>query len=50
MRRNEFTSSEDIDFEFVVQKAIVGYLGINTKSGYPRIVPLNFTAIDQIIY
>ena len=50
MRRNEFSSSEDIDFEFVVQNAIVGYLGFNTKSGYPRIVPLNFTAIDRVVY
>ncbi|OLS26063.1 MAG: hypothetical protein HeimC2_16850 [Candidatus Heimdallarchaeota archaeon LC_2] len=50
MRRKEFKSSEDNDFDFVVQNAIVGYLGLNTKTGYPRIVPLNFVAIDQVIY
>ncbi len=50
MRRNEFSSSEDDDFNFIVQNAIVGYLGINTKSGYPRIVPLNFVAIDKMVY
>ncbi|MHA2097900.1 MAG: pyridoxamine 5'-phosphate oxidase family protein [Candidatus Kariarchaeaceae archaeon] len=50
MRRDEFTSSDAEDFNFITQNAIVGYLGLISKSGYPRIIPLNFTAIDQTVY
>lgn len=50
MRRDEFGSSENTDFSYIVNNAIVGHLGLISRSGYPRIVPLNFVAIDDIVY
>ena len=50
MRRDELSSSDDEDFDFIVNKAIVGHLGLISDSGFPRIVPLNFVANGKVIY
>ena len=50
MTRSEYKSSDPNDFEFIVTTALVGYLGIFTPDGYPRVVPLNFAADGETIY
>lgn len=50
MRRDEHSSSSDEDFRYVTDNAIVGHLGLITPSGFPRIVPLNFVAINDVVY
>lgn len=50
MRRDEHSSSSDDDFKYVADNAIVGHLGLITSSGFPRIVPLNFVAINDVVY
>ncbi len=37
-------------FDQIVSEAEVGYLGIMTEDGYPRVVPVNFVSIDRVIY
>ncbi len=50
MRRDEFASTEKSEFDFLMKNAEVGYLGLVDKNCYPRIVPINFTAIGKTIY
>jgi nitroimidazol reductase NimA-like FMN-containing flavoprotein (pyridoxamine 5'-phosphate oxidase superfamily) len=50
MRRDELSSSDPDDFKFIVERAEVGHLGLVDKNGYPRIVPLNFGAVETTIY
>ena len=50
MRRNELESSDPAVFAEVAAAAEVGELGILTADGSPRVVPLNFAAVDGIVY
>lgn len=51
MRRNELESkSYNSDFKFLCDEVDIGHLGLVDKNGYPRIIPLNFIAIDWDIY
>ena len=50
MRRDELLSLDENDFIFVMENADIGNLGLVDNNGYPRIVPLNFVAIDKNIY
>lgn len=50
MRRSEFLSSDLSEFEEITGRAHTGYLGIMDYRGFPRIVPLNFVALDGDIY
>lgn len=50
MRRSEYSSDDPAEFDFIAGQAMVGYLGILTSDGYPRVVPVNFVAKGQIIY
>lgn len=50
MRKSEYASGDHHDFEFLVTNALVGYLGILTQDGYPRVIPMNFAADGKIIY
>jgi len=38
------------EFDAIVKDTAVGYLGITTPDGYPRVVPVNFVAVGQTIY
>lgn len=51
MRRYELSSNdEETDFKYLTQKVDIGQLGIVDKNGFPRIIPLNFVALDGSIY
>lgn len=50
MTRSEYQSTDPDDFKFIVTTALVGYLGIITADGYPRVVPLNFVADGETVY
>lgn len=50
MRRNELQSLDENDFNFVMENAVIGCVGLVDNNGFPRIVPLNFVAIDKNIY
>ena len=39
-----------IDFDFLCNQVDIGHLGLMDAKEYPRIVPLNFVAIDWDIY
>ena len=42
MRRNEFYTDDIKTIREILDRAEVGYLGINTPEGQPRVVPVNF--------
>jgi uncharacterized protein len=50
MRRHELASSDPALFAELAGRCEVGYLGLVTADGTPRVVPLNFAAIAQTIY
>jgi len=50
MRKHKLQSHDMAVYDEVMAAAEVGYLGITTPEGYPRVVPLNFTAVNRIIY
>ena len=50
MRRHELESTDPAVFTEVAADAEVGYLGLITADGHPRVVPLNFAAIDDRLY
>ncbi|MCE7737218.1 MAG: flavin-nucleotide-binding protein [Candidatus Heimdallarchaeota archaeon] len=51
MRRNELESqSYKSDFDFLCNKVDIGHLGVVDINDYPRIIPLNFVAIDWDIF
>jgi nitroimidazol reductase NimA-like FMN-containing flavoprotein (pyridoxamine 5'-phosphate oxidase superfamily) len=50
MRRKKLESKDMAVFDQIVSEAEVGYLGIMTEDGYPRVVPVNFVSIDRVVY
>lgn len=50
MRRKEFNIEAPAAFDFIARRAKVGYLGIITTDGYPRVIPVNFVADKRIVY
>ena len=50
MRRREFQSDNPEEFDWITQSGSVGHLGIMDSGGFPRIVPLNFVALNQCVY
>ncbi|MFH1699642.1 MAG: pyridoxamine 5'-phosphate oxidase family protein [Candidatus Zixiibacteriota bacterium] len=50
MRRKKLESKDMAVFDQIASEADVGYLGIMTKDGYPRVIPVNFISIDRVIY
>ncbi len=50
MRRDELESSDPIVFAEVCADAEFGELGLITAEGTPRVIPVNFAALDQAVY
>jgi len=50
MRREELASDDPALFREAADRCEVGYLGLATADGTPRVVPLNFAALDTTIY
>jgi nitroimidazol reductase NimA-like FMN-containing flavoprotein (pyridoxamine 5'-phosphate oxidase superfamily) len=50
MRYSEYEKFDPGDFESISGSAPVGNLGIITADGYPRVVPVNFVAVEKKIY
>ncbi len=50
MRRHELESHDPDLFAELARRCEVGYLGLVTADGTPRVVPLNFAAVEQTIY
>jgi len=50
MRRSELNADNADEITELLENVEIGYLGIMTPNGYPRIVPLNFVAIERRIY
>ncbi len=50
MRRKEHNVDDPAVFDFIASRAEVGYLGILTTDGYPRVIPVNFAMYENNIY
>ncbi len=50
MRRSEFDSSDSTVIQEILAANKIGRVGIITPDGYPRIVPVNYVAIDSHIF
>jgi len=50
MHRHELARTDPAVFTEVAVDAQVGYLGLVTAEGDPRVVPLNFAAIEGVVY
>ena len=50
MRRTEYQIDDLNQWEQIVRTAPVGYLGMITPDGWPRVVPMNFVVDDRTIY
>lgn len=50
MRRAELNADNADEITELLANVEIGYLGIMTPSGYPRVVPLNFVAVERRIY
>lgn len=50
MRRQEFQVQDPAEIDCIVQQAMLGHLGILDDKGFPRVVPLNFVALNRKIY
>ena len=50
MRRHELESTNPAVFTEVAKAAEIGELGLITVDGHPRVVPVNFAAIGEIVY
>lgn len=50
MRRHELESRDPLLFAELASRCEVGYLGLVTADGTPRVVPLNFAAVGQDIF
>jgi len=50
MKGPEKLSDNIAEFDAIVKQTAVGYLGIVTPDGYPRVVPVSFVAVGQTIY
>ena len=49
MRRHELESTDPTVFAEVAAAAIVGELGLITADGTPRVIPLNFAAVGEVV-
>jgi len=50
LRRSEFSTNDLSVINQVLTTADVGYLGITTRDGYPRVVPVNFISKESTVY
>lgn len=50
MQKAAVIPDEKREFAFLAEKTPVGYLGIITPDGYPRVVPFNFAVLDRLVY
>ena len=50
MRRSEYHTDDPRIIDSILRSSQIGYLGIVTPDGYPRVVPLNFVAEDRTIF
>ncbi len=50
MEKIDYAIDDEKEFNLITRQALVGYLGIITADGYPRVVPMNFAAEGNIIY
>jgi nitroimidazol reductase NimA-like FMN-containing flavoprotein (pyridoxamine 5'-phosphate oxidase superfamily) len=50
LRRSEFFTEDLTVIEEVLATAVVGYLGIITHEGHPRVVPVNFASEKSAVY
>jgi nitroimidazol reductase NimA-like FMN-containing flavoprotein (pyridoxamine 5'-phosphate oxidase superfamily) len=50
MRRSEFSVDNPSVSSEILRTAIVGYLGILTGDGFPRVIPVNFVAEGTTVY
>ena len=50
MRRDELSSTDAAVFDEVASAAEIGELGLITADGTPRVVPLNFAAVEGRVY
>lgn len=50
MEKPDYSMDDKKVFEEIAAEALVGYLGIQTPDGYPRVVPMNFAADDTVVY
>lgn len=50
MRRDEFKCKNPKEVLELLNTEQVGYLGIITHDKYPRVIPVNFCAIENIVY
>ncbi len=50
MRRRELESTDPAVFAEVAADAEVGWLGLVVADGAPRVIPLNFAAVDGVVY
>jgi len=50
MQKAAVIHDENSELAFLAEKAPVGYLGIITPDGYPRVVPFNFSVLGRLVY
>lgn len=50
MDKLDYTPDEAAEFDLIARTAPVGYVGIVTPDGYPRVVPMNFAVAGQTVY
>jgi len=50
MRRDEYCVDDPKTIDGILAKPAIGYLGIVTPDGYPRVVPLNFVTEDRTVF
>ena len=50
MRRKEHASHNEDDYFWIMNKAMVGQLGLIDANGFPRVVPLNFVLVEKKVY
>jgi uncharacterized protein len=50
MRRHELESHDPKLFAELARRCEIGYLALITADGTPRAVPVNFAAVEQVIY
>jgi nitroimidazol reductase NimA-like FMN-containing flavoprotein (pyridoxamine 5'-phosphate oxidase superfamily) len=50
MRRYEYFSDDMTEYDAIMAAVAIGYLGIETPDGYPRVVPVDFVTMERVIY
>lgn len=50
MRRHELQNQDPAFYAELAWRCEVGYLGLSTADGVPRVVPVNFAAVDLDVY